>query len=151
MVVVLSAQAGPRRRPGNGPGGRRPGPGRDQNQGQGQGRNNSDQWIAKLCANSSTAQSFLNQTQQLIGVLQLNSSFAGALQRQTQQITYIQSADNAALLSSNCTGFFSGLKAARQRDWKAGKQQQQYQQIVRRLLENIIRSLTGTSATGKSY
>ena len=136
LAVLLTAQAGPRRKPSSGG---RPGKG------------NGNQWATKICANLTVAQSFLTQTRQVIGTLQSNSSFAGALQKQANQIAYIQNSANGELLASNCTGFFTGLASARQLDRQANTQQRQYERTVRRLLMNIVRSVTGTRKTNKSY
>ncbi|CAF3222944.1 unnamed protein product [Rotaria sp. Silwood2] len=96
-----------------------------------------NRWASKLCANSSLAQSFLNQTRALITQLNSNGSFAQVLQQKTQEIGYIESDSNAALLSSNCTQYFKGLAAARNADMQTQRQQQEYQNIATRLFKQI--------------
>ncbi len=120
--------------PGPPPAGPRPG---------GPGRGNNGQWVSELCANGSLAESFLDQTRQLITSLESNGSYSNVLADRAQEITYIQSADNAALLSTNCTGFFSGLKNAKNLDGQAQQQQRAYQRTAGRLFYQIIQSLVG--------
>jgi len=125
-------------RPGKGPqpGGSRPG-------GPGRGHGNKGQWVSELCANETLAESFLTQTRALITTLESNGSYSNILADRAQEITYIQSATNAALLSTNCTGFFSGLNNARNLDSQAQQQQQAYQRTAGRLFWQIIQSLVG--------
>ena len=98
---------------------------------------------SKLCANQSTASSFLNQTQQLINTLQANGSFTQFLADRAQGVAYILSSDNAALLSSNCTAYFIGLNSATNADQTALQAKLQYYQIADNALKAIIRSLIG--------
>ncbi|CAF4453501.1 unnamed protein product, partial [Adineta steineri] len=81
------------------------------------------QWATKICANDSIAQQFLTQTQALITQLQGNSSFGQVLACRQNEINFINDANSASLLSSNCTGFFDNLKAAKQVDEQAQEQQ----------------------------
>jgi hypothetical protein len=89
------------------------------------------------------AQAFLTQTQQLITTLTTNGSFTQFLGQHTQATAYIQNAANTNLLSSNCTGYFVGLKAAKILDQQAAQAQQQYQQIAVQAFFQIIQSLVG--------
>ncbi|CAF1087970.1 unnamed protein product [Adineta steineri] len=81
------------------------------------------QWATKICANDSIAQQFLTQTQALITQLQGNSSFAQVLACRQNEINFINDANSASLLSSNCTGFFDNLKAAKELDEEAAEEQ----------------------------
>jgi len=107
------------------------------------GGGNQGQWVSELCANATLAQAFLTQTQQLIATLTTNASFTQFLQQHTQATAYIQNAANGNLLSSNCTGYFSGLQAAKSLDQQAAQAQQQYQQIAVQAFFQIIQSLVG--------
>jgi hypothetical protein len=137
-VALVSARPGKGPQPGGPPpSGPRPGgPGRG-------GHGNKGQWVSELCANETLAESFLTQTRELITTLESNGSYSNVLADRAQEITYIQSATNAALLSTNCTGFFSGLNNARSLDSQAQQQQQAYQRTAGRLFWQIIQSLVG--------
>ena len=102
-----------------------------------------DHWESKICANASIADAFLNQTRQLITDLTANGTFTSVLTERQNEITYINSDDNKAILSSNCTQFFTGLDAARDLDRQAEKQQMELQRTARDLFVQIVRSLLG--------
>ncbi|CAF0975267.1 unnamed protein product [Adineta ricciae] len=122
-------------------------PGRDDKGPHGPGPRPSDHdhndWESKICANASIADAFLNQTRQLITDLTTNGTFTSVLTKQQNEITYINSDDNKAILSSNCTQFFTGLDAARDLDRQAEKQQMELQRTARDLFVQIVKSLLG--------
>ena len=97
-----------------------------------------DSWTAKLCANSSLASAFLTNAKQVIANLQANGSYTQALQKRSAQIAYLQNSGNGALLVSNCTQFFVGLKAARQTDQQAVQQQQRLEKNMDSLLRQAV-------------
>jgi hypothetical protein len=102
------------------------------------------QWASKLCDNETLAHEFLTEVRQLITTLQTNGSYGRVLQDHTQTIAYIQSDPNAAVLSSNCTGYFVGLQNAQKLDQNAEEQQEQYEENLDFLYIKIIQSLVGT-------
>jgi hypothetical protein len=159
LVAVVAARSGYNQGSGgppsggHGSGGQRPGGHGSGGQGSdhsGEGSNggNHSNWATKLCANSSLAQSFLTQTQQLITDFQSNGSYTQVLQSRAQEISYVQDANNANLLSSNCTGFFVGLGDAQSADKLAEDQQKQAARTAGQLLIQIIVSLVGGGNSG---
>jgi hypothetical protein len=156
LVAVVAARnghnqgSGGQRPDGHGSGGQgsdHSGEGSDHS-GEGSNRGNHSSWATKLCDNGSLAQSFLTQTQQLITNLQSNGSYTRVLQSRAQEINYVQNADNANLLSSNCTGFFVGLGDAQSADKLAEDQQKQAARTAGQLLIQIIVSLVGGGNSG---
>jgi hypothetical protein len=142
-VALVSAKGGP-----GGPGG--PGgfggPGFGGPGFGGPGRRPSGNWETRLCANGTNntyPQSYLSQTQQAITNLQANGSFTRFLADHTNEFAYLQASGASASLTANCTGFFSGLNAAKALDKQAQDQLQQYQSIASRLLSQIVQSLVG--------
>ena len=97
--------------------------------------------MAKLCSNPTMAQTVLTKIQQLISTFQSNGSFAQVLADRANEVAYIQSSTNAALLSSDCTAFFTGLKNAKDADDTAMKARFQYYQIAATAMMQTIRSL----------
>ncbi len=96
------------------------------------------------------ASTFFGEVQQLITTLQGNGSFAQVLAARAQAIAYVTNSANTALLSSNCTAFFSGLQAAKKADQAAAQVQQQYFRIAGQALFALIQSVTGGSNHGDS-
>lgn len=118
-------------RPG-GPGGQRP-----------DGSGPADQLASKLCANLTLAQAFVTQMQQLFTTLQANGSFTQVLADRAQEVAYIRNADNTALLSTNCTAYFSNLKTAIDADRAIVETREQYQRIAAKATMDIITNLIG--------
>ncbi|CAF1573425.1 unnamed protein product [Rotaria magnacalcarata] len=104
---------------------------------------NTNKWASQLCANSSLAQAFLSKNQAVFTQLNSNGSFAQFLQQKAQQVAYIQNSANAALLSSNCTQYFIGLTTAQYADMQKERQQQEYENIATRLVQQIIPTIFG--------
>ncbi|CAM2702316.1 unnamed protein product [Rotaria socialis] len=104
---------------------------------------NTNMWASKLCANISLAEEFLSNIQAVITQLNLNESFAQFLQQKVQEVAYIENSTNVALLSSNCTQYFNGLTTAQNADMEAKRQQQEYEDIGTRLLQQIIPTIFG--------
>lgn len=102
-----------------------------------------DQMVSKLCSNQTVVQTLLIKVQQLIATFQSNGSFTQVLADRTREVTYIQSSSSAALLSSNCTGFFVGLKNAKDADDAAMRTRLQYYQIAASALMQTVFSLIG--------
>ncbi|CAF2994087.1 unnamed protein product [Rotaria sp. Silwood2] len=96
-----------------------------------------------LCANTTLAALYVTQIQAIITQLINNGSFTDWLQQHAQEVAYFQNADNTALLSSNCTGYFSGLDAARALDMTAQNQREQYTKIGNGLFRDILHNLVG--------
>lgn len=86
--------------------------------------------MSNICSNSSLTSSFLTKAQQAIADFRANSSFTQALNNQANAVAYILNDDNVDLLSTNCTGFFSGLRQAKKLDWQALKVQRQLNMMV---------------------
>ncbi|CAF2417868.1 unnamed protein product [Rotaria sp. Silwood2] len=99
-------------------------------------------WLTELCSNGSLTEAFLTQTRELITELRENGSFADALAKRTQSIDYIQSDENAELLSSNCTQYFAGLFAAVKSDIQSQDQPAPNQFIVSQRFREIFCDLT---------
>jgi len=117
----------------------------------GPGRRPSGNWQTRLCANGTNntyPQSYLTQTQQAITNLQANGSFTRFLADHTNEFAYLQASGASASLAANCTGFFSGLNAAKALDKQALDQLNQYQSTASRLLSQIVQSLVGNSYGG---
>ena len=100
-----------------------------------------DQLVSKLCSNQTAVQTLLTKVQQLISTFQSNGSFAQVLADRANEVSYIQSSTSAALLSSNCAGFFTGLKNAKDADDAVMKTRFQYYQIAAAALMQTIGSL----------
>ena len=133
--------------PNRGSGGQRPGgPNRESGErrpGGPGGDGSLDQISSKICANETLPPIFLAQMQQLFTTLQANGSFSQALTDRAQEVAYIQNANNAAVLSSNCTGYFSNLKIALNADRAVVEAREQYQRIVAKAIMDIIGNLIG--------
>lgn len=99
--------------------------------------------ITKLCSNQTAAQIALTKIQQLISTLQSNGSFAQVLADRANEIAYIQSSNSATRLSSDCPGFFTGLKSAKDADDAALKARFQYYRIAAAALMKTIGELIG--------
>jgi hypothetical protein len=98
---------------------------------------------SSICANSTTAQSYLTQILALINNLQANASCNAVLQLQDPNfVSYLNNATNQALISSNCTAFVIGLKNATWADKTAQRTQLQLafniQQQIRQVASNVI-------------
>ena len=135
-------------RGGQRPGGQRPGgqrpDGSDERSGERpDGNGFGSQLSTKLCANQSLADAFLAQMQELINTLQTNGSFTQVLADRAQEIAYIQSATNTALLSSNCTAYFTGLTTAINADRAVVKTREQYFRAAADATKQIIVNLIG--------
>lgn len=93
------------------------------------------------CSNLTAVQSFASQYQTLITELTNNGSFTQWLQDHAQELTYIQNADNIALIDSNCTAFFSGLASARALDQTALLQKRQYSENAQNRVNQLLAAL----------
>ncbi len=79
----------------------------------------------------------------MISTLQSNGSFGQFLTAKAQEIAYLTNADNTATLTTNCTGYFSGLQAAKLADQTAVKAQFQYIQSAAQAFKQILQSFIG--------
>ncbi|CAF1002046.1 unnamed protein product [Rotaria sordida] len=93
---------------------------------------------SRLCANSTVVQLYVKQTQAVITQLNNNGSFTDFFEKRKEETSYLQNADNTAVLTSNCTKYFKDLDAARTRDKIAQNQRDRYTEIANRLLDNIL-------------
>jgi hypothetical protein len=99
-----------------------------------------------ICSNTTTAQSYLSQTLALINNLQANSTYNSTLKLQSANfVSYLQNTTNQALLSTNCTIFFTNLKAARLADKAAERTRQQITSEIERKFEQVTRNVTGSN------
>ncbi len=153
FAVLVSAYGGPHGRPGGGSGGGSGGGyGGGHGGGQGGGGHGGQyNWVTQLCDNATLAQDFLTEIQALITTLQSNGSYSQVLTNHAQEIAYIQNSNDSALLSSNCTAYFAGLKAAKQADQAAIQLQQQYQSAAAQAFFQIIQSLVGNNYDYSGY
>ena len=101
------------------------------------------QLLSRFCGNKTAAEVFLTQIRQWFNTLQSNGSFTQVLADRAQVVTYIQSSDNADLLSSNCTGYFIGLKSAIDADRVVLERRFQYYRFADDGIMQIIRNLLG--------
>lgn len=113
--------------------------------------NNQTRWQTALCDNSTIAESFLPKVRELIRTLQGNSSFTKILEMKSNQIAFILNEENTALISSNCTAFFDGLRTARNQDRETMMTVKNYGRIAQRLFMKLVRSLTGLKGAGERY
>jgi hypothetical protein len=81
----------------------------------------------------------------VIANLQSNRSFTQALQNRANAIAYLGDSDNADLLLSNCSDFFSGLRNATMLDKKAVAAAMRLDKTAQRLFSQVVKSLVGTN------
>ena len=103
-------------------------------------------FVSKICSNQTVAQELLTEMQQLLNTFQSNGSFAQFLADGAQEVAYIQRPSSAALLSSNCTGFFIGLKNAKDADQVAFVGKFQYYRIAIVKIMKTFRNVLKVSA-----
>lgn len=101
----------------------------------------------KLCNNVTTAQSFVNQTRSQITVLSTNGSFTNFLQNHAQAVAYLQNTGNDGLISTNCTGYFTGLQAANTIDVNNELQIRNYTIIANNAIKSILFNIIGYPTT----
>ena len=99
--------------------------------------------VSELCKNQSLAQEFLTKLRELITTLESNDTNAEVLEERANAVAYVKSDTNAAVLSSNCTGYFDGLKHARKLDAQAEAQQEIYEENAERLYKKMLQSIFG--------
>lgn len=81
----------------------------------------------------------------MITNLQANGTFTEVLSDLQQQIAYLQSTSNDGLLSSNCTGYFSGLESAKKADRDVQETKRQQFKDVMAAFYQVVKSALGKS------
>ncbi|CAF4102988.1 unnamed protein product [Rotaria sordida] len=104
------------------------------------GRDYGNTGESRFCANSTLVQSYVKQMQAVITQLNNNGSFTDFFEKRKEETSYLQNADNTALLTSNCTQYFKGLDSARTRDKVAQNLRDRYTEIANQLLGNILQN-----------
>lgn len=99
----------------------------------------------RLCTNTTVAQLFVTQTRAQIAAFAANSSFADFLQKNTQAVAYLQNASNDGLISTNCTGYFTGLQTAHMNDMTAQRLIESYTEVANNALRSIVQGLVSPS------
>jgi hypothetical protein len=111
----------------------------------GLGHHSSPQASASVCANPTTAQSFLSQSLALIKNLQANSSTNAILQLELPNfVAYLQNITNQVLLSNNCTIFITNLKGAKLADEVAEQKREHLAAHIEELFEQVGQNVTGS-------
>ena len=108
-------------------------------------------WTAVICANSTLAQNFLTQTRAVLAALQTNGSYTQFLADHSNAVSYLQNTANDATLSSNCTGYFSNLNAARAADRTVLDARRRLQENAVRLLGQVVQTLVGSRGNLNGY
>lgn len=73
-------------------------------------------WSWMICKNETNAQSFVSSIRQLLNNLEGNGSYTQVFEKHSNVVAYYKDTTKTALLSLNCTEFFTDLRAAQQLD-----------------------------------